>query len=309
MLKKYFKRYVVISLILSCVFVLSSLVVFPVKAQSMTISQLIELLITIGVIAPDKAVAARTVATDLASTTTATTTITTPVNTNIISTTTSYIQVFYPNGAENWKIDLDLPYTIRWGSVGLTQVNVALVSSNAKTSICNLTPGPITTKSGDREFSVLLKTAKCYNQTTGTSTPLTDGSYKARVYFTDIKGNTLKDESNAVFKILPVPIPSMKLAYPNGDEQLTRNTEYIVKYTLTNVDRIEDSLIYYYLLDNNGNIADNGHKLVTSGRTFDYKLPSSLSAGAYKMKLKLNTDEHVLLEDVSDNFFWISTGL
>jgi hypothetical protein len=298
------KRYFVSSLLLPVVLmaVLAFVAFVPAASAStstMTISQFVEMLISVGAIPADRIVAARAMAVTLS---------VTPPTTKI-ATSTTYIQVFTPNGGEGWEIDLDLPYSITWGSSGLTFANVALVSSNSKTPLCNLSLTPVSSKDGNHEFKTLLKTAKCYNLTTGTSTPLDDGTYKARIYYTDAFGTTVKDESNATFRVVPKPIPSMKVSYPNGEEQLVRHDEYAIRYTLTNVDEAEDDLIYYYLLDNLGNIVDNGHKLITSAHTFDYEIPSNLSAGAYKMKLKLTTDEHVLLEDTSDNFFWVSTGL
>ncbi len=291
--------------------VLAFNVSLPVSsAATMTISQFVELLITVGAIPADRVVAARAMAVTLSTATT--TTAITPVvvvapPTDIISTSTAYIQVLKPNGAESWDIGLGLPYTISWGSSGLTKARVALV--NSKNALCELTLNPVASKDGDHNFNVLLKTAKCYNLTTGTSTPLTDGTYKVRVYYTDVKNNTVKDESNATFKINPIPVPSMKVTYPNGGETLNRNNDYEVKYSLTNVTDSEDDLIYLYLLDNAGNVAFNSRKTLRGG-TYTMELPGNLSAGAYKVKLKLTTKkEHVELIDTSDNFFWISTGL
>lgn len=272
--------------------------IHPSQAQTMSISQFIEMLITIGAIAPDKAVSARAVANQFSAPAT------------VISTSTSYIQVLTPNGGEKWEMDLDLPYSITWGSTGLQQVNIALVSGAKNSKTCDLNSTPVNSKNGNNTFKILLKTAKCYDTKMATSTPLASGSYKVRVYFTDSLGNTVKDESNANLTILPKPIPSLKVTYPNGGEQLVRNTEYEVKYKLTNVTNVVNNLIYLYLLDNNGNVAFNSHKTKRSDGIYSLDLPSSLSAGAYKIKLiTTTTDEKVEIEDVSDNFFWISTGL
>ena len=273
-----------------------------VSSSPTTISDLIELLITIGVIEPDKAVAARAVAVQLSATT---------VTTSLaVSTSTSYLQVLSPNGGESFDIDLDVSRSFTWGSTGLSQVNLALVSSNSKTQLCNLNQLPISSLNGTHTYNILLKTAKCYNLITGTSTPVKDGSYKLRVYYTDPSGITIKDESNATFKITPKLIPSLKVTYPNGGENLIRNHEYDVKYKLTNVNSVTNNLIYLYLLDSNGNSVYNSHKAKRSDSTYSLDLPSSLSAGSYKIKLITTTsDDRVEIEDISDNFFWISTGL
>jgi hypothetical protein len=295
---KYFKPGFLATVIILGVFVFGNLVsVTPVKAQTMTLSQLVEMLITIGAITPDKVASARAMVTTLNNTQT--------VSTTTIATSTSYVQVLSPNGGESWEIDLDIPYTIKWGSVGITKANVSLVTS--KNTLCDLGPLPVSSKNGNHEFKILLKTAKCYDNKTGSSTPLVDGSYKVRVYYTDSVGNTIKDESNATFKITPVPVPSLKVTYPNGTETLIRNDEYVVRYTAKNIDDTDNDLIYLYLLDNNGNVAFNSHKLFRKDGTYELDLPSSLSVGAYKIKLKLTTDEHVELEDTSDNFFWVSS--
>jgi hypothetical protein len=300
---KYFREILTIFIFS---FIFSFFTPISVGAQSastsMTVSQLVEMLITIGVISPDKAVAARATAITFDQTGIATTT-------PAVAVSTPYIQVLSPNGAESWEIDLDVPYTITWGSTGLAHVDVALVSSNTKIPLCNLTSAPITTKDGNNSFKILLKTAMCTNSTTGSSTPLIDGSYKVRVYGTDNFGTTAKDESNAVFKIIPKPIPSLKVTYPNGTETLIRNNEYVVKYTAKNVDETDDNLIYLYILDNTDNVVSNSRKLFRRDGTYNLDLPSSLKVGAYKIKLKLTTDERVELEDMSDNFFWITTRL
>jgi hypothetical protein len=277
--------------------------VTSVPVQPTTISQLVELLISIGVIAPDKAVSARAAAVNLGKVAASNAI----VSASTVSTSTAYIQVLKPNGGESWEIDLDVPYQISWGSSGLSHVRIALVDS--KNVPCEISLSPFTSKDGDHNKDLLLKNALCYNLNTGSSTPLKDGTYKVRVYFTDARGVTVKDESNSTFRILPVPIPSIKVTYPNGGESLVRNTDYDIKYSLTNVDDSIDGLIYMYLLDNNGNIAFNSHKLMRNG-LYDLEFPGSLSAGAYKVKLKLTTkDERVEIEDTSDNFFWVSTGL
>jgi hypothetical protein len=276
--------------------VLFSGVVVSVSANTkqMNLSEFLELLIKLEIIPKDNVSTVRNSVSTLNQT---------------IASTTPYIQVLSPNGGESWDIDLDLPYTITWGSTGLNKVDVALVSSNAKTPLCNLTSTPITTKDGNNTLKILLKTAMCINSTASSSTPLVDGSYKVRVYGTDSFGTSVKDESNAVFKILPVPIPSLKVTYPNGAERLIRNDEYVVKYTVKNIDDTDDGLIYLYLLDNNGNTAFNSHKLFRKDGTYNLDLSSSLKIGAYKIKLKLTTKDHVELEDMSDNFFWVSNSL
>jgi hypothetical protein len=306
-MKKYL-NYFILATIITTIFTFSGFApvasaITTVTTTPMTISQLVELLITIGVIAPDKAVAARAAVTGIPQTPII------PVVAQVISTSTSYVQVLTPNGGESWDIDLDLPYSITWGSTGLTQAYVALVSSVAKTPICNLSQLPVISKNGTNTFKTLLRTAKCYNLTTGTSTPVKDGTYKVRVYFTGTNKVTIQDESNATFKITPKLIPSVTVTYPNGTEQLVRNREYTVKYTLKNVDS-NDELIYYYLLDSSGNNVLNGHKAVNTTRSFDLDLPSSLSAGAYKLKVKTTVNsDNVDIEDTSNNFFWVSSSL
>lgn len=310
-MKKYFINFLLVFLLIVSVFTFGIFTPLNlVRAESISISQLIELLIAIGVIAPEKAETVRAAALILSQT--ATTSVAsqsgTAVQTStIVSTSTSYIQVLTPNGGESWPIDLDISHTITWGSSGLTQARVALISTTKSIGTCELGLLPVTSKNGNNEFKTLLKTAKCYNLTTGTSTSLKDGTYKVRVYYTDALGTTISDESNATFKITPKPIPSIKVIYPNGGETLIRNQEYDVKYRLTNVTNVKDNLIYLYLLDSSGNIAYNSHKIKRSDGTYSLDLSNSLSAGAYKIKFKTTTsDDNVELEDTCDNFFWIS---
>jgi hypothetical protein len=302
-MKKYINSLFFISFIIATIFTFSILTpaasATTVSNSQMSISQLIELLITIGVIAPDKAAAARTAVAGFSVATTTPTTV-------VATSSRPYIQVLSPNGGESWDIDLDVQFSITWGSTGKVPVIISFVSTRGK--VCDLTPLPILSEKTTNTFKILLRTAQCYDRTAGTSTPLVDGVYKARVSYTDASGVTVSDDSNATFKITPVLIPSIKVTYPNGSETFVRNNEYQFKYNLKNVVVDNSGLVYIYLLDDAGNIAYNTRKLARGG-VFDLDLPSSLTAGAYKLKLKLTTNERVELEDTSDNFFWISSGL
>jgi hypothetical protein len=298
-MKKYFFLLVFVFLLISSLS-FSSVASATISSQPTTIAQLVELLISIGVISADKAVVARTVVSSFT------------LNPNFtVSTSTSYVQVLSPNGGESWSIDLDLPYSIKWGSSNLPSVFVSLIPSSSKNPICNLSPLPIVSKNGNNTLSVLLKKAQCYNLITGTSTPLTAGVYKVRVSYTDSLGTIIKDESNATFKIMPKPVPVLKVTYPNGGETLIRNQEYDVKYKFTDVTNVDNNLLYLYLYDSEGNLVYNSHRAKRSDGVYSLDLPSSLKAGAYKIKLIATVIDNgrVEIEDSSDNFFWISTGL
>lgn len=273
--------------------------------SSMTVSQLIELLITIGAIAPDKAVAARAaVGLDALGNVLM---IARPAP---IATSTSYIQVLSPNGGESWNIDTDVVYTITWGSTNLPGASIALVSTAKKNNVCELMTSPVTAKPGNNTFNLKLKTAQCYNLLTGTSSPLVDGTYKVRIYYKDSFGTIISDESNATFKILPKLIPSIKVVYPNGGENLIRGRDYEVKYKLTNVINVDGGFIYLNLLDNTGTSVYNSKKAKRSDGVYSLSIPSSLSNGNYKVKFTATeSSDDILIEDISDNFFWISSAL
>lgn len=263
----------------------------------MTISQLVETLISAGVIPAGGAEVARAVALTLGQSGIASTT---------ASSSTPALQILKPNGGENWQIDLDLPYSITWSPTVKLPVEVSLVATDKK--VCHLFSGPILPMNGANSFKVLLRTAKCLNQVTGTSTALVAGSYKARVSYTALGGQIITDESDAIFKILPEPIPLIRVISPNGGETLTRNREYIVKYELKNAKVDNTGLIYFYILDSNGNVVYNSRKKALNG-SFKFTPPSTFRAGSYKLRLKLTTSEHVEIEDTSNNFFKLITGL
>jgi len=301
-MNKYISQILLISFFAATLFSFNALA--PVAkattiAPPVSTSELIELLISIGAIAPDKVVAARAMITPSGLLATST------VGKAVISTSTAYIQILSPNSADTWTKDTDVPYSITWGSAGINQAYVALVPNTAKPVVCNLSPTPVSSKDGEHSFKIYLNSAKCYNLTLGTSTPLLDGSYKARVYYTGSNGVMVMGENSAVFKILPIPNPSIKITYPNGAEKLVKNKSYDIKYTLKDITESLDGLIHVYLLDNNDNIAYNT-KAVLKGGVVSVTFPNSVVLGAYKIKLDLNTKKHVLIEDVSDNFFWIS---
>lgn len=258
----------------------------------MSVSGLIELLITAGVIPADKIQAARAAAINLE-----------PVAIKEASQTT-YLQVLSPNGGETLEMDLDLAYEITWGSSGDVPVMVSLVPT--KGNVCNLTPSLVASKNGSNKFKTWLKTARCYDLKNGSSTPLVSGSYKARISYTTVvdgKSTEVKDDSDANFTLKPIPIPTIKITYPNGGEKLVRNTTYDIKYTLK--DQTDGKLIYMSLIDSDGNRVSNSQKYGKSG-VFEFKTGSNLSEGAYKIQLKMIADDKSEISDTSDNFFWIS---
>ena len=291
-MKKYFILFILSLFIIVSVFSFGNLVVkAATPAGNSSLSQLVELLINIGVIPMDKVPAARALVIKLNQPTVATSSL-------------PYIQVLMPNGGESWRIDLDVPYTVTWGISGQFPVMVSLISNNAKVPICNLKTVPVISHNGNNTLNVLLKTAQCYNPVTGTSTPLAAGSYKFRVSYVDPSGATVKDESNANFTITPVPVPSLKVTYPNGAEKLISNNYYDIKYILTNT---TERGLKISLLDHQGDSAYSTSVFGSKG-TYHFKIPSSVNAGAYKLKVEMiaSDSKRTKVEDTSDNFFWIS---
>jgi hypothetical protein len=304
-MKKYFIFSLLISVLITTVFAFGSVIPnagATTVSSGMTISQFVELMITIGAVPADRVVAARAMAVTLGSTSV--------LSTTTVSTSTSYIQVLSPNGGESWDIDMDVAYSVTWGATNLPGASVALVSTAKKNNVCELMTAPVATKKGNNTFNIKLKTAQCYNLLTGTSTPVTSGTYKIRVYYKDAVGTVISDESNATFRILPKLIPSIKVTYPNGGESLVRSRDYDAKYRLTNVTNVDNNLIYMHLLDNTGTSVFNSHKAKRSDGVYNLELPSSLSAGNYKVKFTAteSTDD-VVIEDISDNYFWVSNSL
>ena len=293
------KKYI-ISILIASIFTAGTsfaVSVPPVSAagQPMTISQFIELLITIGVVTPDKVAAARAFASQLsASSTSATTTAIKPVN------STPYVQVLAPNGGEKWMIDLDVPYTISWGASAQMPVNIAFVPT--KGSPCTITSLPVSSVNGDNKYDVLLKIAKCYNQKTGTSTPLLDGTYKVRVSSANTTGVITTDDSSSTMTILPPATPTIKVTYPNGGEKLISGNYYDIKYTLKNTD---DRGMMITLVDYQGNTAYSLGVFGFKG-LYHFHVPYSINPGAYKIELDMSTVNGDKISDTSDNFFWIS---
>jgi len=281
-MKKYLNCLLIVSLFMTTALAFNfPAVKVSADTQTMTISQLVDLLITVGVIAPDKVVAARAI---------------------FATSSLPYLQVLSPNGGESWMIDSDVPYTITWGSSNAVPVIISFVSSSG--AVCKLTPSPITSHNGENSFNVLLKTASCYNSTAtvSTSTPLTDVPYKVRVSYTDPSGATVKDDSNTYFVITPIPVPSIRVTYPNGAEKLVSGNYYDVKYTLTNT---AERGLKISFLDYQGNRVYSESVFGSKG-VYHLKIPTSLNAGAYKIKLEMTATDNTLITDTSDNFFWIS---
>lgn len=294
-MKKYFISSLLSTVLITAVFAFGAVVpnASATTTSGMTISQFVELLITIGAVPAERIATARALAVTLSATSTA--------------TSTSYIQVLSPNGGENWSMDVDVAYNITWGATSQLPVTISLVPS--KGAVCDLSALPIVSRNGNNSLAVKLKTALCYNQLTGTTTPLKDGTYKVRIAYKVGTSTIAQDESNANFKINPVLIPSLKITYPNGGENLIRNNDYVVKYKATNATVDNSGQIYLNLLDINGESVFNSHKSVTSAGTYNLELSSSLTPGAYKIKMKMTTNNGVVLEDLSDNYFWISSNL
>lgn len=310
-MKKYFVQLLITSVFVTSIF---SFTVFAPTTSAYTtpttVSQLVELLIALGVIPSDKVVAARAAVTSLSQasiSTSTTTTITVPATTVRATTTVStstpavYLQVLTPNGSERWELAVTVPYLITWGSTKDLPVSLGLVSGT-KGVICNLTPTPISSKVGNNSYKIYLNSNRCYSATSGTSTAIIDGSYKVRVSYTGPTGAVVKDESDANFSIVPVPIPSIKVTYPNGGEKLVTSTNYDIKYSVKNTS--ERGLKFYFLNE----VGNSMYSVTAFGDkgTYRLRLPSSLTDGAYKLKIEMTLPNTQKIEDTSDNLFWIS---
>ena len=285
-MKKYFNLLaltsIIIGLILSLNINVASVQATAVTAQSVTMSQFVDLLIAIGVIAPDKAAAARAA---------------------FATSSLPYIQVLSPNGGERWPIDGTVVHTITWGTSSQLPVNISLVP--AKGAVCNLTPAAVYSRSGNNSYDLLLPSAKCYNTVTGTSSPLTANSYNVQVSYLTSTGLIVKDQSNSAIKILARPIPDLKVTYPNGAEKLVSGTYYDFRYTLTNA---TNTVMMLSFLNYQGNNVYSAGFTSEDGR-HHLAIPRSLTAGAYKIKFEMTTSDNVYLTDTSDNFFWVTDSL
>ena len=294
-MKKYFAHLFLTAFVVTAFIFNFSTPVASAQTQSMTISQFVELMITIGAVPADKVVAARAMVASLSKTIATST----PA-VAIASSSLPYLQVLSPNGGENWNTDAQLPYTITWGSTSLVPVSIALVP--VKGEVCTLTSNPVTSIKGNNSFSVLLSNSKCINNITGTTSPLVDGSYKVRVSYTSDGGVLVKDESDAVFKILPVRIPTIKVTSPNGSEKFVLGGTYDVKYTIQNSDELA---LRVSLVDYQGNTV---YSINSSGNrgVYHLKIPTTINAGAYKVRLDMVANDYTNMMDMSDGFFWIS---
>lgn len=268
-----------------------------VSAAPASVSELVELLISIGVIGKDKAAAARTAGKNLDQVKAA------------AAPSTAYIQVLEPNGGENWEHDVDVSYDIRWGATGVTSGNVALVM--AKNALCNLLPAPMNFRDGETEIEFWLKKYKCYDSFGNVSTTtLAAGSYKLRVYGKDASGFEVKDESNGSIKVVAIPVPELKLSYPNGDEKLLRNDSFTLKYSIKNIDKFDSDPMDIEVYNNEGRkVYATSKRLSENGQVEKFKFPSSLPAGSYKILIRALAEDGTVLEDSSDKLFWLSTSL
>jgi hypothetical protein len=282
-----------LTLLLTASVFLSAFIFIPRETQAaeMSVTQLIELLISIDVIAPEKAEAARQVAASL--------------DIPIISQNPlPYLQVLKPNGGESMEMDLDIPYAFSWGASLAVPVNIALVPT--KGVVCNLTPTPVLSRRPSDSMNVLLRTARCYDQVKNTSTPLVHGTYKMRVTYAGPKlatSTVIKDESDSAFTIKPTPVPAITVTYPNGGEKITRNDYYDIKYTVT--DTTDEEPIYLSLINADGYVIKNAHKFGKNG-VFELRIDSTIDEGLYKIRLKTMADDKTEIEDYSDTYFWIS---
>lgn len=302
------KKYFVSLLLLTILFSFSTITI--TQADTMTVSQLIELLITSGAIPADKAVAARAVGVSLDVSRPATTTTTT-------SSGASYLQVILPKLTETWLTDQGMYHPIVWGSTGISSARVALVSSSTKATKtasstvgvnCDLTSSPIISKNGDNTLKVTTPVI-CYDNYGGNKV-LVDGTYRVKITGTDISGKEIKAEGGTVKIISPV----LKVTYPNGGEILS-HSNYTLKYTLTNAStkKLEAKLLNYQgdiiPLVLKSSVVRAATSRASSTLSHSFKIPSSVEAGAYKLKLDLMTTNSNRVEDSSDDFFWISDSL
>lgn len=297
-----------LALLVTLVIFFSSATVPVVQAGEVTISQFVEMLITVGVISPEKAVAARTAAVSLSAT--AKTSTTTVVSTVVPP---SFLKVIEPKATETWSSDGRSMQEIKWGSISVPSIKIALTASSTKATKtassteatnCEIVPNNIISKDGDNSLTVITPVI-CYNKN-GTQTNLKDGTYGIKIYGTDLKGKEIKADGVSI-KIIS---PTLAVTYPNGGETLLSKGTYIPRYTLTNATK---KSLKFSLVDSLSNIIPLVLKETKSSTstlvTSSFKVDSSIEAGPYKFKLEVTTANGTKLEDISNNFFWISDTL
>ncbi len=288
-MKKIFLVLIVLGLFLS-----SSAKVSAAEKE-FNMSEFIDVLVSAGVIKFDDIVKAKVWASDydkMAKTPTA--------------STTAFIQVLKPNNSDTWELSRTVPYEIIWGSQGVDSVHIALVSG--KNNNCEINYEPIKINNGNHLYKILPKKTLCYNLNTATSTPLLQGSYKILIYGQDDFGVKVSDSSDSNVQIKPVPIPSLKVTDPNGGENLTRTINYDIKYSTSNFDKSLDEMIQLSLINTKGEVVYKTQKRFKDNMIY-LDWPGTLSPGAYKVKLKVTDYKtKVVLEDESDDFFWLSNG-
>lgn len=278
-----------------------------VKAAPASISELVELLISIGVISQDKAPAARSAF----------------ISSSVPNTTLpSFLQLIEPKSAQTWSADSRSSHLVKWGSTSVPEVKVSLIASSTKATktasstpavLCDLYPGYITSRDGDNQVNIS-DPVKCYGAN-GAGTILANGTYKLKITGKDAKGKSVSVEGPAIKLISP----TLSMTYPNGGEVLKLNDTHPLKYTLTNAVARKMSLFLVNSLSEATPLEIKDTKIAktaTSSKTTkatttitsanNFKFDPATKAGPYKLKMNVLTKNGTMVEDISNGFFWIS---
>lgn len=295
------KKYI-ISILVASVFLIGVPFVVPkASASDLSIRDFINLLIAIGVIAPDKISAVNAFLATLDKTNNSTQVVTLP-------TSQSSIIVTYPNGGESFPLGVfnGLDFRVEWTSSNYSgNIDVYLHSPDGATCLIKqgvpVSQGYLTATLGSNY--------QCPNMTNH----LQAGQYKVLL---DVPNTKISDESNSYFNIYypntSVVQPSITVTYPNSGETLSlgaKDTDFRTEWNYSNI----SGTIAIYLAFPDGAVCPVGNapvsqKYFTTTLGTNYQCSNmnrKITAGQYKVFL-LQDNGTQIYKDFSDNYFTIT---
>ncbi len=201
---------------------------------------------------------------------------------SIVSPTTPYVQVTFPNGGD--KFTQGETVNIKWLMSNLTtngSNNIELIYPDGKVFYTIYA-------------SNILNTAS-YSWNTST---IPVGQYKIRITSLDPKTNvTTYDDSDASFNIVAATTSSIQVTSPNGGEKWVIGETYKIKWTSAGINKV-----WIKYSDGSGN-AFLISSLSNNPGYFSWTIPSTLTPGnTYKIEV---VDPETTILDWSDSYFSI----
>ncbi|HEU0080753.1 MAG TPA: hypothetical protein VFQ72_01860 [Candidatus Paceibacterota bacterium] len=274
-----FKKIVAVVLVFAVMLGLVGASAPQASAQGVSIAQLVELLISLGVIAPDKVAAARAF---IASSQAAA-----PVSAS--DSTGPWVKVTSPNGGETWPAGNSGQFSIAWDYKGIDPERIMDVYLKfSDDSLCHMGTTPIKHKL----FWTIPESQGCTGQI---SKRITTGQYKIFLTVGDQTGSDFvaKDSSDGYFTIvMPSSVvnqtatrPTIQVTYPSAGYSLSNGSKAAIGNITWTTSNFGNLGVDISLVGSNGYVIKSIAQNVANTGSYYWQNDPTISTGKYQVLL------------------------